>query len=336
MERLWGRVLRASGRIGLCLAAAGTLALLCAGSASAANQREPALRTRAALLQRALQCPRRLHRGGRRNAVLLVHGTGTNPEDTWSWSYERALPAAGFTVCTVRLPDDALGDIQTASEYVVYAARRMASLTGRKVDVIGHSQGTLEPRWAIRWWPRSVRPRVDDYISLAGPHHGVVGADACVASGNCWPAVWQMASHSHFLAALNSVDETPGAISYTSIFSDTDELVQPSEPVPTAALRGASNVRVQDVCPGRPVHHVGELDDGVVWAVVIDALTHPGPAKVSRLPGDVCTRQLVPGETYQSAFNGNFALYSHAAEAFERHPGVRSEPPLRPYARGHG
>ncbi|MBV9212461.1 MAG: lipase [Actinobacteria bacterium] len=326
--------MRRRAGIGATAAAAAVLVAVLPAAAPAAGKgaRDPALTVPTATLARAFQCPHPLGRHGRRNAVLLVHGTGTNPEDTWGWSYLQSLPRAGFRACTVRLPDQALGDIQTASEYVVYAIRRMARLTGRKVDVIGHSQGTLEPRWAIRWWPRTVRPVVDDYISLAGPHHGIVGADACVQSGNCWPAVWQMATHSRFLAALNAGDETPGRISYTSVFSDTDELVQPSEPIPTAALSGASNVRIQDVCPGRPVHHVGELDDAVVWAVVLDALTHPGPAKVSRLPADVCTRQLVPGETYQSAAQGNWDLYSHAAQAFAQHPGVRSEPQLRPYA----
>jgi hypothetical protein len=315
-------------------------ALAACAVAPAAAGADPPLSVPKAALGKALRCPTGLHHTGH-NPVLLVHGTATNPHDTWGWNYVRALPGAGYDACTVRLPHDALGDIQPASEYVVYAIRELARRSGRRVSVIGHSQGTIEPRWAIRWWPRTVRPVVADYISMAGPHHGVTAADACAASGSCWPAVWQMASGSKFLGALNAGDETPGRLSYTSVFSDTDELVQPSEPVATAALRGGganvTNVRVQDVCPGRPVPHGGQVDDAVVWAIVLDALQHRGPAKTKRLPAGVCAREFVPGVTFEQAFQGNQNLYFHAASTFYATPrGATSEPPLRAYARHPG
>jgi len=269
--------------------------------------------------------------------VLLVHGTATNTRDSWSWNYQRVLAQLGYGVCAVDLPDRALGDIQRAAEYVVHAIREIRRRSGRRVDVIGHSQGTLEPRWAVRWWPRSVRPRVGDYVSMAGPHHGVIAGDGCAAGGSCWPAAWQMATGSMFLRALNRGDETPGGLSYTSVYSDVDELVQPARPAATSALRGGganvSNVRVQDVCPGRPVHHGGQVHDALVWALVLDALRHRGPARPRRLPPDVCTRDFLPGVDLQRAFEGNQRLYFNAARAFYGGRRGSSEPPLRRYAR---
>src|SRR3546814_4845798 len=68
---------------------------------------------------------------------------------------------------------------------------------------------------------------------------------------------------SNFVAALNADDETPGDISYTSLYSGFyDELVKPAAPVPTAALDfqqdnpQVANLLLQDVCPGRFVDHV--------------------------------------------------------------------------------
>ena len=279
-------------------------------------------------LAAALSCPAHLDRSAH-EPVLLVHGTGLNADESWGWNYSKTLPALGWAACAVTLPDKALGDIQVATEYVVYAIRRMAALSHRRVDVITHSQGGMEGRWAVRWWS-SARDDVDDLVLIASPNHGIVAADLCADSGNCWPAVWQMRSGSDFLTALNRGDETPGAVSYTDVYSLTDELVEPSSTVP---LEGASNVAVQSICPGRAVHHGGLLDDAVAGALVLDALEHPGAADPARVGVAVCAQAFMPEVTAADAATGNAILYSHAAQAFSEHPGVTSEPPLAPYAR---
>ena len=295
---------------------------------AAAAAADPPLDVPRGALEAALQCPLHFAHPSR-NPVLLVHGTGINAEESWGWNYAKALPAAGWDTCTVTLPDRALGDIQVSSEYVVYAIERVQRLTGRRLTVITHSQGGMEGRWAVRWW-LGARSAVDDLVDLASPNHGIYGADLCAGSGNCWPAVWQMASASKFLGALDRGDETPGAVSYTQIYSTTDELVEPSS---TAPLRGGSNIAIQDVCPGRPVHHVGLLSDPLVWELVVDAMTHRGPARVSRVDPAACLQPLMPGVTPADAVTGNAFLYGRAALAFEQHDGVQSEPPLKPYAR---
>lgn len=309
------------------------LALAWPGLARAGSS--PPLTVPRATLAGALRCPVAFTHH-RHEPVLLVHGTGLTPDESWAWNYAKVLPRLGWDVCTVALPDAALGDIQVASQYVVYAIRAMARGSGRRVDVIGHSQGGLEPRWALRWWP-DIRPLVDDYIGLASPNHGIYAADACADSGNCWPAVWQMAQGSHFLTALDSGNEAPGPVSYTDIFSQTDELVEPALPSPTAALSGGgnvSNIAIQSVCPARPVNHAQLLDDAVVFALVMDALDHPGPARASRVPLSVCAQALMPGVSPLDAAGGNAEVYGDAVIAFYDHPGVSHEPPLAAYPRG--
>jgi triacylglycerol lipase len=300
-----------------------TLAALALPTAAHA---EPALTTPTPKLAAALKCPDAFAPG--HEPVLLVHGTGLDAEESWSWNYAKALPKLGYSACTVTLPDDALGDIQTSTEYVVFAVRRIAARSGRRVDVITHSQGGMEGRWAVRWWT-TARAATDDLVLLASPNHGIAPADACRASGNCWPAVWQMGTEARFIEALNRGDETPGTVSYTNVYSANDELVQPASTVP---LEGAANVLLQSVCPGRPVHHGGLVDDAAAWAIVEDALTHAGPADPARAGAAACAAAFMPGVSPVDAIGGNAMLYSNAAQAFGEHDGVPEEPPLRSYA----
>ena len=222
-------------------------------------------------------------------------------------------------MCTVRLPGRALVDIQLSTEYVVHAVRSMHAATGRLVDLVGHSQGGLQPRWAVKWWP-DVLASVDDVVTMAAPHHGTVGAEICQFS--CPAATWQMKQGARFIAALNAGDETPGAASYTSVYTQFDELVVPSS---TTALAGGTQIAVQDVCPGRPVDHVGMAVDAASFAIVVDALSQPGAGVASRVPTSVCTQFGVPGSNWMgSAGDDWFGGWNNGSQ-------TTSEPPLKPY-----
>jgi triacylglycerol lipase len=292
---------------------------------------DPRLDVSPRALRASLQCPAHFAHP-RRNPVLLVHGTGLNAAESWDWNYELALPRAGYDWCAVTLPERALGDIQVSSEYVVHAIKRIHALTHRKLTVITHSQGGMEGRWALRWWPAARRDTAD-LIDLASPNHGIYPADACVDTGNCWPAVWQMASGSRFLKALNSGSESPGRVAYTQIYSRTDELVEPSSTVPLASGPNTANVAIQSICPGRVVHHAGLLSDPVVWELVLDAMSHRGqPARAERIDRAACLAATMPYVRAPAVLRGNAALYGRAAIAFVDHPGTTREPPLKPYA----
>lgn len=305
-----------------------------AGALAGQAAADPTITVPGGALRAALQCPARfVHLD--HEPVLLVHGTGLNADESWAWNYERALPPSGFDWCAVTLPDRALGDIQVSAEYVAWAVERIHALTHRRVAIITHSQGGMEGRWALRWWSHA-RAATADLVDLASPNHGIYAADGCASSGNCWPAVWQMASGSHFLKALNSRSETPGRVSYTQIYSQTDELVEPSSTAPLRGGASSANMAIQSICPGRFVHHGGLLSDPVAWELTLDALTHPGPANPGRISRNACLETTMPYVTGPDALTGNAFLYSRAAMAFYQHPGVRAEPQLKPYARAYG
>ena len=295
-------------------------------SPAVAADDDPPLSVPEAELDAALSCTPFTHPD--REPVLLVHGTGVTPEENWGWNYAPWLPEQGWDVCTVRLPERSGGDIQVSSEYVVHAVRRIAAESGRKVDVLGHSQGALQPRWAVRWWS-SARDVVDDVVTLAGPHHGTVVADAaCAAPGGCPPAAWQMRQGSAFLQALNEGDETPGDVSYTSIATQTDELVQPVE---TTALEGGSNIVLQDLCPGRTVDHALIAADAPAYALVVDAFLSPGPADVSRFDPATCLQASFapPTQSFQAGLAAFRQTSGFEPQSFAAVP---AEPPLASYA----
>jgi triacylglycerol esterase/lipase EstA (alpha/beta hydrolase family) len=226
-----------------------------------------------------------------RDPILLVHGT-TEDDASYDVTFKPLLTARGELVCTVALPENALGRVDVSAEYVAAAVRTLAARYQRPVDLIGHSQGGMILRWAVKWWP-DIRTLVDDVIGLAPPNHGSsVGSTLCIIP--CMAAAWQQAPDARFIAALNNGDETPGRVSYTVVYSETDEIVEPTSP-PIAGEADDSNTMVQTVCPGREVSHKGAASDNVSVSLVLDALDNPGPARASRLPADVCSRDLAEG-----------------------------------------
>jgi triacylglycerol lipase len=313
------------------LFAAATVLSLCTSLVPPARASEPfplfpgpKLQESSEALAKSLTCPASFKRT--HEPVLLVHATTETGQRNWASNYGRVLPALGYDVCTVELVDEATGDIQASAERTVYAIRTMWQRSGRRVQVVGHSQGPLEVRWAIKYWP-DMPVLVDDLIGIAAPYHGWRQTDIYCGLG-CVPALWQMRMESKFMGALNAGDETPGDVSYTSVYTLTDELVQPFQ---TADLKGGSNVAVQDVCPGRVVEHIEMVFDAATYGLVLDALSHPGAADKSRFDTALCLQRTMPGVSPADLVAGEVDFWTHAPPKLGEHQ-VKAEPPLAGYA----
>jgi hypothetical protein len=295
----------------------------------------PALSVSEGDLAAALSCPRSLA-GATRAPVLLIPGTALEPGANYDWSYEPALDAAGIPWCALTVPRYGTGDVQESAEYVVHALRRMHAESGRRVSIVGYSQGGAVGRWALKWWP-DTRAIVEDLIALSPTNHGTLGGRAvCLVS--CLPSFWQQLDGSRFIAALNDGGETFGGIDYTVAYTRYDEIVVPnvdprtaSSPLRTGGGR-VSNVQVQDICPADVADHLalGSYDP-VAWALARDALDHDGPADAARIGRGVCARLFMPGVD-AAAFAVNYARYAATiGRAVLLGEQVRSEPPLRCY-----
>jgi len=334
----------------LLLAVSCALGLVTAGTTAAADspyapvdRPGPRLTVAVPVLKAALHCEGDFRRS-RLQPVLLSPGTSATPKQNFSWNYERAFTAQRRPWCDVTVPHHTLGDIQVAGEYLVHAIRTMHKMSGRRIAVLGHSQGGMSMRWALRFWP-DTRAMVDDVIGMAPTNHGTTATGQC-GPFSCVPAVWQQAADAKFIEALNSRAETFRGISYTNTFTRTDEEVQPvtSSELRTGAGR-ITNIAVQDLCPADVYeHNLHGTVDPVTYALVMDALDHPGPAVPSRVPASVCTQQYQPGIDPANPENYLQPVQLVPAIAAILVPGVNvvgapetaEEPPLRCYVFARG
>jgi triacylglycerol lipase len=303
--------------------------------ASTAHAAGPKLSVSEGKVRDAMLCNGKLG-GAKRDPVLLIHGTFADSEINWRWNYQAVLPTRGETACTVDLPDVASGDIQRSSEYVVRAVRFMAAKSGRRVALLSHSQGGLEARWALRWWP-DLRKLVSDVVMLAPPNHGAVFTDRnCTEPNQCAAAMYQMRSDSAFLAALNAGKHTLGKVPITSIGSDADQVfVLGEQSILGGKSARISDVAVQDLCPEDMAQHNDLPFDGPAYSIVTDALDHRGPADLDRIDAtSACAQDAMPGVDRADA-ESRLAAYTTTLVGYLGPDGPKApgEPPLAKYAR---
>jgi pimeloyl-ACP methyl ester carboxylesterase len=274
--------------------------------------------------------------GNPRPPVLLIPGTTLTPETSFSWNWFRALDALGRAYCTITLGDHGMNDIQDSAEYMNYAIRETYRRGGdRRIQVLGHSQGGMISRWVFKYAP-DTRGMVEDLVGWAPSNHGTVLARGICAQ-ECAPAIWQQRDDARFIAALNNGPETYPEIDYTSIYSYTDEVVVPNTPpAPSSALSGGenvSNIAIQEVCPAFVSEHLSVATyDPVAYALTLDALDHPGPAKRDRISLSTCAALFQPGVD-PATFAADYAAFTgEIAEQLQTYPRVTAEPPLKCYA----
>jgi hypothetical protein len=254
----------------------------------------------------------------------------------------------GIPWCAYTAPNQTLNRIDVSGEYLVHAIRTMARLAGRRIAIIGHSQGGMSMRWALRFWP-DTRSMVDDVVGLEPDNHGsaAITAGGCKFLG-CPAADWQQISTSDFITALNSRTQTFAGISYTDLYSTHDELATPDtgpSHCTSCLSRGAgqiANIELQSICPGDFSDHVlAGTTDPVAYALGVDAITHPGPANPARIPKSVCSQLLMPGVTSPAsaaaalpsleAGLGSLGIIPGLPNPFSGAPVLHAEPPLACY-----
>ena len=322
------------------------LAVLLAPGPVVASERGPELTEPPGDRLAALECRGDL-RPAPRPPVLLVPPTIASPEEAWSWGYQKILLERGHGVCTVRLPDFGFGDAQRSAEYVVTAIREVARRSGRRLSVLGHSQGGFQPLFALRVWSDAAR-HVDDFVGLGGvydrgsrwareqldPRTRTPESRPYCTEG-CVPWLTQFASGSRLLGALAKRALPPGP-SYTAIATLSDETVTP-QPEANELPRGSRgrSVQIQDVCPGRhypspggtlPANHASLWGDAAAHALVLDALDHRGPADPERIPRSVCLKATYDGLDPVGFARAMASLLPRFAEPQQE---VKAEPPLR-------
>jgi triacylglycerol lipase len=211
--------------------------------------------------------------------VLLVPGYGGNGRSLQPLA--TALRSAGRAVVIVEPAADGTDDLRKQAEHLAEVADRVREdANAASVDVIGYSAGGV----VARLWVRDdnggkVARRV---LTLGAPHHGTsqaaLGAEL---AGGCPTACEQLVPDSDLLRHLNAGDETPAGPLWATIRSRSDQVVTP---VDSAALSGALNIAVQDVCPASTASH-GDLPSSPVVLAALGSVLGVGapeaPANVA-------------------------------------------------------
>jgi triacylglycerol esterase/lipase EstA (alpha/beta hydrolase family) len=233
--------------------------------------------------------------------VVLVHGTFANQDDNWqaaspllanhgycvfSFNYGGASPSADF---------QGTGDIAASAQQLASFVTQVLAATGAaKVDLLGHSQGGMMPRYYLKFLGGA--RFVNALVALAPSNHGTtldgltalvqaLGAAGLVTSGlnALCPACVEQEAGSAFLASLNAGGETVPGVSYTVIESRYDEVVTPY----TSAFLsgpGVTNLTLQDQCPLDLSDHLEIAADPVALADALNALDPAAPVRVPCLP----------------------------------------------------
>jgi hypothetical protein len=304
------------------------------GAYAAIGRTGPALTVPADRLKAALSCTSNVARATR-DPILLVAGTGHTPKSNFAWNYVRSFNTAKQPWCSITVPGASMGDIQVAAEYVVYALRDVSARSGRKVDVLGWSQGGMSPRWALRFWP-DTRGMVDDLVGLAPSNHGTLDAELCAVA--CPDAFWQQRGTSKFMKALNSGVETFEGIDYTVVYTRLDQVVIPNLDAKSgsSSLRTGkgdiTNVATQEICPLSLADHMQlGSSDAVGYAVAMDAFANDGPASAARIARSVCTKPFHQGVSPLTVALDAAGFATATAANIAAYPQSFAEPRLRPY-----
>ncbi|MDX6627382.1 MAG: hypothetical protein QOE56_2371 [Solirubrobacterales bacterium] len=225
--------------------------------------------------------------------VVLVHGTFADMSNSWQ-ALSPLLYNHGYCVFALNygayngsgaIGVYGVGDIPTSAEQLAAFVDKVLATTGAgEVDVVGHSQGGMMPRYYLKHLGGAAK--VGALVGLSPSNHGTTlnglftlakffpGAEAF--TGSLCPACAQQSAGSVFLTELNSGAETVPGVDYTVIQTRYDEVVTPYT---SAFLSGpdVTNIDLQGQCPLDLGEHLSMPYDHIADADVLTALdpAHP-------------------------------------------------------------
>ncbi|MBO1331963.1 triacylglycerol lipase [Streptomyces sp. VRA16 Mangrove soil] len=202
--------------------------------------------------------------------VVLVHGTFGNSVDNWL-VLAPYLVKRGYCVFSLdygQLPGvplfNGLGPIEKSAEQLDAFVDKVRGATGAaKVDLVGHSQGGMMPRYYLKFLGGAAE--VNALVGIAPDNHGTTlsgltkllpyfpGAGDLLTLAT--PALADQVAGSAFITKLNAGGDTVPGVHYTVIATKYDEVVTPYR---TQFLDGPDvrNVVLQDLCPVDLSEHV--------------------------------------------------------------------------------
>jgi triacylglycerol esterase/lipase EstA (alpha/beta hydrolase family) len=229
--------------------------------------------------------------------VVLVHGTWENQDDNWQ-AAAPILANHGYCVYALNYGGNTTSaDIQGVGDPVA-SAKSLATFVNAvlffsgasKVDIVGHSQGGMMPRYYINNLGGAAK--VDKLVGIAPSNYGTT-LDGITQLGSllglllpvnsilgvpCAACVDQEVG-SPFLTALNKTPTVPG-VQYTVIESTGDEVVTPYTNAFLPAAPNVTNITVNQQCSLDHSDHLEIAADPTAMADMLNALDPAAPVTV--------------------------------------------------------
>lgn len=228
--------------------------------------------------------------------VVLVPGTFESMAKNWL-TLSPYLKNAGYCVFALNYGETngvyATAPVaDSAQELAPFVDAVRAATGAKKVNLVGHSQGGMMPRYYMGFLGGA--KNVNQLIGIAPSNHGTEGVivpppgfmpDPDYTALDCAACADQQAG-SGFMQKLNSIGDTVAGPSYTVISTIYDEVVTPYRSQFLAgSARQVTNLTIQDKCPADLIEHDQAPNDPVVHQFVAHALGRTsGPADPAYQP----------------------------------------------------
>jgi triacylglycerol esterase/lipase EstA (alpha/beta hydrolase family) len=213
------------------------------------------------------------------NPVVLVPGlSGSSGRD-----YQAAAPLLAnndYCVFAFDFSDRGLESIEDSAAGLSQFVDRVLSSTGAaKVDLVGHSQGGMMPRYYLKFLGGANKVR--SLVGISPVNHGttlfgvatlvqqIPPAEGAV-SDRC-PACAEDTAGSDFMHKLNDGGDTVPGVRYTVIGTRYEDIVTPYQSVFLDG-RHVTNILLQDQCRTDAVDHLASSYDSVALHDVLNAL----------------------------------------------------------------
>jgi triacylglycerol lipase len=239
--------------------------------------------------------------------VVLVHGTFERMAQNWK-TISPFLKQEGYCVFALDYGTNGLGRIgRSAQELEVFVDRLLRYTGAEKVQVVGHSQGGMMPRYWIKYL--GGKSKVEDLVGFAPSNYGTnlgkassqnstaedfnLPAENNPEGDNPCYSCDQQGADSRFIRRLNAGDDTPGGGSFSQIATEDDEIIIPFR---NCFLKGTERTRdvilqnyYRKYYTDTVVTHQNIYEDPVAVQFMLDALDNPGTVDPDRALADFPT-----------------------------------------------
>lgn len=227
--------------------------------------------------------------------IVLLHGLGGQRFTNWFYQAPR-LASAGYCVYSFTYGQTVLGDVAAglgsvrdgARQTEVFVDRVLASTGATEVDLVGHSGGTVNAAWYLKF--RGGADKVDTFVGFGSNFSGssLFGFTTLLRQVLPWlpvttslvrsvcAACLEALEGSELMRELNAGGLTVPGVRYTSIITRLDSVVTPYT---NGRVTGpdATTVVLQDACPFDLSGHVAMVVSPNVTTLVLRAIDHDSP-----------------------------------------------------------